>query len=190
MTQDFGRLGLSKWQMHGLFLGAVIGLCDCYISIKNTMIRKETFARNLALLEERYGEIHGKEVGGKLNKYGYPDIGNNLYSELLPYKDWVRVNNAQRCHENLVGSLIILYPNAFIGLLAFPKTTIGLLYAFLVLRAWHIKGYLSFRGNNKAVAAEEFSKLMLIVMVGVAFTASLRILGAGPIFRKLLPKRF
>jgi hypothetical protein len=29
-----------------------------------------------------------------INKYGYPDMGNNLYADLLPYKDWLLLNNA------------------------------------------------------------------------------------------------
>ena len=29
-----------------------------------------------------------------MSKYGYPDIGNNLYSDQLPYADWLKVNNA------------------------------------------------------------------------------------------------
>ena len=112
-----------------------------------------------------------------------------MYSELLPYRHWVRVNNAQRCHENLVSSMIILYPNAFIGLLVYPKITLGLLYAFLVLRVWHIQGYFSIRGNNKAIAAEEFSKLSLVILVSVAFSASLSILGARSVVSRLIPKQ-
>lgn len=73
--------------------------------------------------------------------------------------------------------MIVLYPNAFIGMLVYPRVTLSLLYLFLLLRVWHIQGYLSFRGNNKAIAAEEFSKLTLVIMVAVALTASLNLLG-------------
>ena len=60
------------------------------------MVRADTFGKNKAVIEEKYGDIHRKEMGENtsLNKYGYPDIGNNLYSDLLPYGDWVKINNA------------------------------------------------------------------------------------------------
>jgi hypothetical protein len=165
-----------------------------YVQVKNTGIRKETFARNAALIEQKYGQAHLAALGegAKINKYGYPDIGNNIYADLLPYRDWVRVNNAQRCHENLVSSMIIFFPNAFIGLLSFPKTTLALMYAFLLLRVWHIKGYLSFRGHNKAYAAEEFSKLTLVILLGVSIASSLSMLGVLQrlsFLRAYLPKR-
>ena len=96
---------------------------------------------------------------------------------MLPYRDWVRVNNAQRCHENLVASQIILYPNAFLAMLVYPRVTLGLLYIFLIFRIWHIQGYLSFRGHNKAFASEEFSKLTLVFILATSLLASLSILG-------------
>ena len=57
-------------------------------------VRKETFGRHYALLEEKYGAVHREVLGTPVNKYGYPDIGNNLYADLLPYRDWVRINNS------------------------------------------------------------------------------------------------
>lgn len=66
-----------------------------------TNTRKETFARNKAIIEAKYGEMHRQAIGAEtsINKYGYPDMGNNLYADLLPYKDWLLLNNAQRAHE-------------------------------------------------------------------------------------------
>ena len=60
------------------------------------MIRGKTFGRNHAVIEDKYGEVHRKEMGEhtKVSKYGYPDMGNNIYSDLLPYKDWITINNA------------------------------------------------------------------------------------------------
>ena len=73
-----------------------LGLCSFYLQIKNTAIRKETFTKNFAIIEAKYGKAHREALGPdtSINKYGYPDIGNNLYADLLPYKDWIRVNNA------------------------------------------------------------------------------------------------
>eukprot|EP00355_Strombidium_rassoulzadegani_P001037 CAMPEP_0168610762 /NCGR_PEP_ID=MMETSP0449_2-20121227/1968_1 /TAXON_ID=1082188 /ORGANISM="Strombidium rassoulzadegani, Strain ras09" /LENGTH=68 /DNA_ID=CAMNT_0008651105 /DNA_START=167 /DNA_END=373 /DNA_ORIENTATION=+ len=68
------------------------------------MIRGRTFKRNFDMVEEKYGEEHRKAFGEdkQLSKFGYPDLGNNIYSDCLPYNDWVQLNNGQRCHENLV----------------------------------------------------------------------------------------
>ena len=59
-----------------------------------TKVRKETFAKNKSVIEQAYGKLHSDSVGGEINKYGYPDMGNNIYADHLPYKDWLRMNNA------------------------------------------------------------------------------------------------
>lgn len=86
----------SKWHYHCIFASVLIGLTGFYLQIQNTNIRKHTFAKNYALIENQFGALHKEALGEntQLNKYGYPDIGNNLYSDHLPYRDWVRVNNA------------------------------------------------------------------------------------------------
>eukprot|EP00353_Schmidingerella_taraikaensis_P017794 CAMPEP_0185603794 /NCGR_PEP_ID=MMETSP0436-20130131/2801_1 /TAXON_ID=626734 ORGANISM="Favella taraikaensis, Strain Fe Narragansett Bay" /NCGR_SAMPLE_ID=MMETSP0436 /ASSEMBLY_ACC=CAM_ASM_000390 /LENGTH=163 /DNA_ID=CAMNT_0028234441 /DNA_START=210 /DNA_END=700 /DNA_ORIENTATION=+ len=60
------------------------------------MTRKDVFSRNYGHLERKYGEAHRKAFGpdAKINLLGYPDMGNNLFSDLLPYSDWVKLNNA------------------------------------------------------------------------------------------------
>jgi hypothetical protein len=90
------ELKITKWHYHALFVSTLIGLCSFYVQIQNSQIRATTFTRNFALIDSKYGQIHKEAIGQdtKLNKYGYPDIGNNIYSDLLPYKDWVKVNNA------------------------------------------------------------------------------------------------
>ena len=80
------------------------GMWAFHVQMKTTKVRGETFGRNYSVIDEKYGETHRKEMGDnmKINKHGYPDLGNNLYSDLLPYGDWIKINNAQRCHENYV----------------------------------------------------------------------------------------
>ena len=89
-------LEFTKWHYHALFASTLIGMCGFYLQMKNTAVRKETFARNYAILEQTLGKYHREAMGEDthINKYGYPDIGNNIYSDLLPYKDWIKVNNA------------------------------------------------------------------------------------------------
>lgn len=96
---------------------------------------------------------------------------------MLPYKDWVKLNNGQRCHENLINQLPIVLTNAFICGLSFPRFTFGILSIYLVFRIFHIKGYLSSRGHNKVYAHEEFLKLLTIALVGGGFISSFKILG-------------
>ena len=59
-------------------------------------VRKETFGKNFAIIEQTLGKFHKEALGENthISKFGYPDIGNNIYSDLLPYKDWVMINNA------------------------------------------------------------------------------------------------
>ena len=63
--------------------------------MKNTSTRKETFARNKAIIDLNLAHIHKEALGEDtwINKLGYPDIGNNKYAEFLPYRDWVKINN-------------------------------------------------------------------------------------------------
>lgn len=63
----------------------------------------------------------------KINFYGYPDIGNNIYSEMLPYADWIKINNAMRMHEHVLDHMAVLYATTFISALSFPNITLTLL---------------------------------------------------------------
>jgi hypothetical protein len=87
----------------------------------------------------------------------------------------------------------VVFCNTFIGMLSFPRFTLGLLYTYIFLRVFHIQGYLSFRGYNKAMAVEEFSKLLVIIMAFNGVASSLSILGLGSrlsFFKNIVPKRF
>ena len=92
----------------------------------------------------------------------------------------------------MVASMIIFYPNAFVGLLVYPRWTLGLMDGLLFFRFFQMKGYLSFRGYNRAVGAEEFSKLTLVLLLGTALLSSLSILGLTQklgILKRLVPQR-
>ena len=123
--------------------------------------------------------MHRESFGenSKLNKYGYPDMGNNIYADQLPYKDWVRINNAQRCHEVGYQQALILFSNAFICALSFPRFATCTLFTYMALRYAHIQNYHSFRGHNRASSHEEFLKLTLVVLAVAAMTSSLAIGG-------------
>ncbi len=78
----------------------IMGL-NFYSGMLVSRTRAETFKRNYAVLEKHFAKKHEEAMGEgtKINVYGYPDMGNNIYADKLPYKDWVRINNAQRQHE-------------------------------------------------------------------------------------------
>ena len=92
----------NRFNYMSLGLLAFTGVLAFGVQFKMTMTRKDTFARNFALVEDKYLAKHKEAFGpdAKLSEFGYPDMGNNIYSECLSYKDWITLNNAQRCHEN------------------------------------------------------------------------------------------
>ena len=147
----------SKYNLMTIGLCGFSGLYAFYVSFKNTMVRSETFGKNFSLINEKYEQIHKDALGEDktINKYGYPDMGNNIYSDILPYSDWVKINNAQRCHENYVSHLPVLYSTVFINALSFPRFTFYSLLAYMCARIGFTRGYLSFRGYNKAIAPDE-----------------------------------
>ena len=134
-----------------------MGLWAFWVQMKTGKVRKETFGRNFEIIDEKFGELHKKELGEDTNisKYGYPDMGNNIYSDLLPYKDWIRINNAQRCHENMVHQMPVFYTLAGINALCFPKFAFWTSLSYFAIRVFYTKNYFSFRGYNRATASEQ-----------------------------------
>ena len=55
---------------------------------------------------------HIEAVGSGIPLGGHPDTGSGRYSALLPYKDWLAFNNAQRgeirCEETTSMHLVLL----------------------------------------------------------------------------------
>ena len=144
------------------------------------------------------GKEHKAAMGEDthINKYGYPDIGNNIYSDYLPYKDWVIVNNAQRAHENIVNNLPIAYSGIFICGLSYPRLTLWYTAIYVMLRISHTTGFMTNRGPNRVAGTEEFLKLTLSLFVLTGFFSSLNIMGFLFIpkflhrFGRFVPKRF
>jgi hypothetical protein len=96
-------------------------------------------------------------------------------------------------HENIVENLPIIFSNAFICGLSFPRLTVGYLSIYLILRILHINGYLSVRGQNKVVAIEEFLRFFTLVFVITSFASSFKIMGVWGmpnVMRRFIPKRF
>ena len=185
---------VNKYNYRTLGLCATMGWFVFWLQMKQTKIRSETFKRNFSLIEQKYGEMHRNELGQgtHISKYGYPDMGNNIYSDLLPYKDWIKINNAQRCHENLIGHLPVFFTSVFISSLTFPKFTFYCSALYMGMRFFYTYAYLSFRGYNRATASEEIMKLILVALLCSATLSSMRIMGLHklPLIQKITPKRF
>ena len=182
---------LNKYHLRTLFFGGCVLGLGFYSSVLVTMTRKDTFKRNYALIEQKYGEKHRAAFGedAKINKLGYPDMGNNLYADMLPYRDWVTMNNAQRMHESGIEYTLVLLPNAFICALSYPRLASILMGGYAIARCNHINSYTSVRGYNKAILHEELMRLDLILFIAAAFASSLRITGLfNPLWRVLTPR--
>lgn len=111
-------------------------------------------------------------------------MGNNLYADLLPYKDWVAFNNAQRCHELGYQNMLILLPNAFVMSLVFPRWTCALMAYYLALRISNMRGMLSHRGHNSAHLQEALLQQILLIFVVSSMVASVHLCGlSGPFVR-------
>ena len=96
------------------------------MQLKIMKVRKETFGKNYSQVHDAFAKTHENEVtaaglGGDVtvSKWGYPDTGSNIYSDCLSYKDWIKIMNAQRCHEHIVDHLAITYTASFISALVF-----------------------------------------------------------------------
>ena len=156
-----------------------------------TLTRKETFKRNYALLEEHYGRQHREAFGedARINKFGYPDMGNNRFADLLPYQDWVKMNNAQRMSQSGQEYTLIFLPNAFIAALCYPKFAASVSAGYAMSRFCHINTYTGARGYNAAIIHEELMRLDLILIIAAAFASSIRITGIfNPFWRFFGPR--
>ena len=121
-----------------------------------TATRKSTFYRNRALIEEKYGAVHRENFGAdsKLNRFGYPDMGNNLYADQLPYKDWLNINNAQRQHELGYQHNLVAIPNSLIMAYNFPRAACALMSMYFILKLNHTNNYTTAKGYAKAEFSE------------------------------------
>lgn len=187
---DFGPY-INKFHLWSLFFGATIIGLGFYSSVLVTLTRKETFTRNYALIDKKYGEKHRQAFGedAKINKYGYPDMGNNIFADLLPYRDWVKMNNAQRMHQSGNEYGLVFLPNAFIAALSYPRLAAGLTAFYAINRINHINGYTGPRGYNAALLHEELMRMDIIFVLMAAFASGLRITGVfNPFWRVVSPR--
>lgn len=117
-------------------------------------------------------------------------MGNNIYADLLPYQDWVKMNNAQRMHESGYEYTFVFLPNAFITALSYPRLALLYTSMYAFLRMNHINTYTGPRGYNGAMFSEELMRLDLILVIATAFASGIRISGVLRPVSKMLQPRF
>lgn len=94
---------------------------------------------------------HKKAFGTAIQKEGYPDMGSGVYSQLLPYTNWVTFNNAQRAHYNMIEQTGPLCATiAAVGLF-YPCLTGALGVAYAIGRVLYAHGYRTNKGANGRV---------------------------------------
>eukprot|EP00345_Euplotes_harpa_P017070 CAMPEP_0168345372 /NCGR_PEP_ID=MMETSP0213-20121227/17514_1 /TAXON_ID=151035 /ORGANISM="Euplotes harpa, Strain FSP1.4" /LENGTH=232 /DNA_ID=CAMNT_0008353575 /DNA_START=1 /DNA_END=699 /DNA_ORIENTATION=+ len=171
-----------------ILLGVGAAAQTLYAGHKVMDAREKTFKKNRAIIQEKFGEMHRNEIGDhiKMSASGYPDMGNNIYSMVLPHKAWLMINNAQRCHEQLISRLPILYTACFVSSLCYPKLVLVLLANYITVQSYYILHYNS-KGFNRAIGMEETANLIILLLLATSFGSSLKILGVTQKLAKYSP---
>ena len=76
---------------------------------------------------KQFREEHELALGKDRRKdelwFGFPDCGSGRFAQKLSYEAWVKFNNNQRVHQNLVEQLPIMLTILLISGLILPKIT-------------------------------------------------------------------
>ena len=84
---------------------------------------------------------------------GFPDSGNGLYADKLPYKQWYEINNAIRVQANFVESMPQAMCFLLVGAFVFPQIALGIGALNCLTRPLYIKQYLSGGPNERILGA-------------------------------------
>ena len=106
-----------------------------------------------------FNDLHQKEVGDDVSKFGLPDDGNGRYMRAKPYPDWYFMNVARRQISNNTESIVTVLPCSLINGAVYPYVTMGLLSTYLVGRYFYVEGYVQKEGvrNNMRMAGAVMS---------------------------------
>jgi len=124
--------------------------------------RRAVFKNNEALwrrpLLQGYADEHKKKFGSEIDKQGYPDMGNGLFSQQLSYSDWVDINNAQRVHYKVIEESGPFLACALATGLIYPRTVAAMVALNIVGRVMWAGAY-----TNKG-SAKRYSSNPLVVL--------------------------
>ena len=63
-------------------------------------------------------------------------MGDNIYAAVLPYKDWVHINNVMRMHEHMKSLMTSMYVGTFLTALSYPTLAAGMLGFYLIVQPY------------------------------------------------------
>ena len=102
-------------------------------------IRGKIFTQEF--MDKNFGQVSNNAFGVPPSKTGYPDSGNGLHANKLPFSDWLDFNTAMRGHLNFVEYLPAMLILTLICGFFWPATTAWLGLGLFVSRLFYIIGY-------------------------------------------------
>ncbi len=129
--------------------------------------------RNTYFSEEymrRFEEEHEREVGGKLPKGGYPDMGNGRYTIDWTYDQWFIFNNYQRAHYNYMEQLTQVIVWILISCFYQPLAAAILGFIYALGRLIYSLGYYkspNLRGIGALILDLPFLALFILSLVTI-----------------------
>eukprot|EP00742_Colponemidia_sp_Colp-10_P001525 GILJ01001636.1.p1 GENE.GILJ01001636.1~~GILJ01001636.1.p1 ORF type:complete len:193 (+),score=22.17 GILJ01001636.1:46-579(+) len=129
VSPDFGWVivGASSIALHCFLQGFPIG-----------GLRRKFFDEKFL---SKWADQHKKHFGTAPAKGGYPDMGNGIYSQQLPYDQWVIFNNAQRAHHNYLEGVTSMITWVILGGLFCPRLAAGASALYIVGRQLFATAY-------------------------------------------------
>ena len=119
---------------------------------------------------KQFFKAHSEALGPSANwgslTAGYPDQGNGMFADKLPYLHWYHLNNTIRVHQNFVESMPQIIGLLLIGGLYFPRCTLAVGFLNCLTRPLYIFQYLV-GGPNKRILGAVSGSLPLYLL-GVA----------------------
>jgi hypothetical protein len=118
----------------------------------------------------RFEEIHEREVGGKVPKGGYPDMGNGRYTLDWQYDQWFSFNNWQRVHYNYLEHYTAIVVFMLISIFYHPLACAILGFIYALGRLIYTIGYVktpNMRGLGAIVLDLALVGLFILSLVSI-----------------------
>ena len=94
-------------------------------------------------------------------EFGYPDTGCGYYGKRLPYADWLKMNNGQRCQINFLEQITFALLAGWIASLQYPVWAFWILVAWFVGRMFFTIGYTAKGPSGRLIGALTMDFAML-----------------------------
>ena len=122
--------------------------CIMYIVVAYAItmrIRMQVFDRKfMEQFDKEHAEAFGTEGFGSSKQapeFGFPDSGNGRFAKKLPYADWFRMNNGQRCQVNFLEHITFAILGPVVGGFAYAWWGLGCAILIFVGRLIFTIGY-------------------------------------------------